>query len=197
MAKKYCSIYSKMVKGDGDMVGHIAYSLYKAEKVQYINEQKESLKVDVLPEEVVQGFTAGRESKTSIDHYRGMAESILQDFMGGSFDAMSEQVISEVTNRLTQHMDANITPLLPEKEPGWKRFWGGVVQSMVGTFAMAFVVWGIVTVVSKYSAEKIFPPEGSSSQSEQVAAPPAPSDSIVVEEAKPQEIIAPAKNNKK
>jgi hypothetical protein len=194
MAKKYCSIYSKMVQGDGDMVGHIAYSLYKAEKVQYINEQKENLKVDVLPEEVVQEFTTGRESKTSIEHYRGMAESILQGFIGGSFDDMSEQVISEVTNRLTQHMDANIKPGLPKKEPGWKKFWSGVLQSMVGTFAMAFVVWGIVTVVSKYSAEKIFPPEGSSLQTEQVAVPPAPADSMVIEEVKPQEVIAPAKN---
>lgn len=196
MAKKYCSIYSKMVKGEGDMVGHIAYSLYKAEKVQYINEQKESLKVDVLPEEVVQEFTAGRESKTSIDHYRGMAESILQDFMGGSFDAMSEQVISEVTNRLTQHMDANITPLLPEKEPGWKRFWGGVAQSMVGTVVLAFIVWGLVSVVSKHSIEDIFPPKGSTSQSEQVI-PSKHSDSLAVEDARPAEVVAPAKVNNK
>ena len=197
MAKKYCSIYSKLVKDDGDMVGHIAYSLYKAEKVQYIKEQKEAMKVDILPEEVVQEFTAGRDNQASLDHYRGMAETILQKFIGGSFDDMSEQVISEVTNRLTQHMDANITPLLPKKESGWKKFWNGVLQSMVGTFAMAFVVWGIVSVVSKYNPEMIFPTQGSSHQTEQMIAPTAPSDSIVVEDVKPQEIIAPAKNTKK
>ena len=197
MAKKYCSIYSKLVKDDGDMVGHIAYSLYKAEKVQYIKEQKEAMKVDILPEEVVQEFTAGRDNQASLDHYRGMAETILQRFIGGSFDDMSEQVISEVTNRLTQHMDANITPLLPKKESGWKKFWNGVLQSMVGTFAMAFVVWGIVSVVSKYNPEMIFPTQGSSHQTEQMIAPTAPSDSIVVEDVNPQEIIAPAKNTKK
>lgn len=197
MAKKYCSIYSTLVKDDGDMVGHIAYSLYKAEKVQYIKEQKEAMKVDILPEEVVQEFTAGRDNQASLDHYRGMAETILQRFIGGSFDDMSEQVISEVTNRLTQHMDANITPLLPKKESGWKKFWNGVLQSMVGTFAMAFVVWGIVSVVSKYNPEMIFPTQGSSHQTEQMIAPTAPSDSIVVEDVKPQEIIAPAKNTKK
>lgn len=197
MAKKYCSIYSILVQSESDMVGHIAYSLYKAEKVRYISEYKETNNVDVVPDKVVQEFVVGRESQTSIDHYRGMAESILQDFMGRSFDAMSEQVISEVTNRLTQHMDANITPGLPKKEPGWKKFWSGVLQSMVGTFAMAFVVWGIVTVVSKYSAEKIFPPEGSSIHTEQVAVPSAPLDSMIVEEVKPQEVIAPAKNTKK
>ena len=101
------------------MVGHIAYSLYKAEKVQYIKEQKEAMKVDILPEEVVQEFTAGRDNQTSLDHYRGMAETILQRFIGGSFDDMSDQVIYEVTDRLTQHMDANIKPLLPKKESWW------------------------------------------------------------------------------
>ena len=34
-------------------------------------------------------------------------------------------------------------------------------------------------------------------KTEQVAVPPAPSDSIVVEEVKPQEVIAPTKNTKK
>lgn len=175
------------------MIGHIAYSLYKAEKVQYISEYKEAHKVDVVPDEVVQKFTAGRESQKSIEHYRGMAETILQNFIGGSFDDMSGQVISEVTDRLTKHMDSTIIPLLPtKKKESWlSKFGNGVLQSMVGTFLMAFVVWGIVSVVSKYSIEEILPPQGSSYQSEQVAAPPIPSDSIALEDIKPQKNVNP------
>lgn len=199
MAEKYCNIYSKLVQGDGDMVGHIAYSLYKAEKVQYIKEKKETMKVDVLPEEVVQEFASGRDNKTSIDHYRGMAEGILQDFIGGSFDDMSGQVISEVTNKLTKHMDSTIIPLLPtqKKESRLSKFGNGVLQSMVGTFLMAFVVWGIVSVVSRYSVEELLPPHGSSHQSEKVAAPPIPSDSIAIRNIKPQEVVAPDKKKAK
>lgn len=190
MAKKYCSIYSKLVKNEGDMVGHIAYSLYKAEKVQYIKEQKESMNVDVLPEEIVQEFASGRDNQTSLDHYRGMAETILQRFIGGSFDDMSGQVIDEVTNRLTQHMDYSVLPLLPKKESSWKRFWGGVAQSMVGTVVLAFIVWGLVSVVSKHSIEDIFPTQDSTSQAEQIV-PSAHSDSLAVEDAGPTEVIAP------
>lgn len=181
------------------MVGHIAYSLYKAEKVQYIKEKKETMKVDVLPEEVVQEFASGRDNKTSIDHYRGMAEGILQDFIGGSFDDMSGQVISEVTNKLTKHMDSTIIPLLPtqKKESRLSKFGNGVLQSMVGTFLMAFVVWGIVSVVSRYSVEELLPPHGSSHQSEKVAAPPIPSDSIAIRNIKPQEVVAPDKKKAK
>lgn len=196
MAKKYCSIYSKLVKNEGDMVGHIAYSLYKAEKVQYIKEQKKTMKVDVLPEKVVQEFSSGRDNQKSLEHYRGMAETILQKFIGGSFDDMSGQVIDEVTNRLTQHMDNSVLPLLPQKESGWKRFWGGVAQSMVGTVVLAFIVWGLVSVVSKHSIEDIFPTQDSTSQAEQIV-PSVHSDSLAVEVAGPTEVIAPAKVNNK
>ena len=196
MAKKYCSIYSKLVKNEGDMVEHIAYSLYKAEKVQYIKEQKDSMNVDVLPEEIVQEFASGRDNQTSLDHYRGMAETILQRFIGGSFDDMSGQVIDEVTNRLTQHMDNSVLPLLPKKESSWKRFWGGVAQSMVGTVVLAFIIWGLVSVVSKHSIEDIFPTQDSTSQAEQIV-PSAHSDSLAVEDAGPTEVIAPTNVNNK
>lgn len=177
------------------MVGHIAYSLYKAEKVQYIKEKKETMKVDILPEKVVQEFTAGRDNNKSLEHYRGMAETILQGFIGGSFDDMSGQVIDEVTDRLTKHMDNSVLPLLPQKEPGWKKFWGGVAQSMVGTVLLAFIIWGLVSVVSKHSIEEIFPPQGSTQHTEQVTVPPAPSDSMVVDEV-PMESITSAKSKK-
>lgn len=188
-----------MVQGDGDMVGHIAYSLYKAEKVQYINEQKETLKVDVLPEEVVQEFTTGRESKTSIEHYRGMAESILQGFIGGSFDDMSEQVISEVTNRLTQHMDANIKPGLPQKESWGVKFGNGCLQSIGGAIALSVIVWLFANVVGNFSLGNIsvsYDNNDKLDKTEQVAVPPAPVDSMTIEEVKPQEIMAPAMNKK-
>ena len=200
MAKKYCSIYSKLVKNEGDMVGHIAYSLYKAEKVQYIKEQKESMKVDVLPEEIVQEFSSGRDNQKSLEHYRGMAETILQKFIGGSFDDMSGQVIDEVTNRLTQHMDANITPDLPKKESWWVKFLNGCLQSIGGAIALSVIIWLFANVVGKFSLGNIsvtYSDKDNLDKSEQVAVPSAPSDSMIVEEVKPQEVIAPAKNTKK
>lgn len=200
MAKKYCSIYSKLVQSESDMVGHIAYSLYKAEKVRYISEYKETNNVDVIPDKVVQEFVVGRESQTSIDHYRGMAESILQDFMGRSFDAMSEQVISEVTNRLIQHMDANITPDLPKKESWWVKFLNGCLQSIGGAIALSVIIWLFANVVGKFSLGNIsvtYSDKDNLDKSEQVVVPSAPSDSMIVEEIKPQKVIAPAKNTKK
>ncbi len=200
MAKKYCSIFSKLVQNDNDMIGHIAYSLYKAEKVRFISEYKEENKVDIVPDEVVQGFAVGRESQTCLDHYRGMAESILQDFMGGSFDDMSEQVISEVTERLTKHIDDNVTPDLPKKESWGVKFLNGCLQSIGGAIALSVIVWLFANVVGNFSLGNIsvtYDNNDKLDKTEQVIAPAAPSDSMVIEDVKPQEIIAPAKNTKK
>lgn len=189
MAKKYCSIYSKLVQNEGDMVGHIAYSLYKAEKVQYIKEKKEAMKVDILPEKVVQEFTAGRDNNKSLEHYRGMAETILQRFIGGSFDDMSGQVIDEVTDRLTKHMDHSVLPLLPEKESALKRFFNGVIQSIGGAIALSLIVWLFANVVGRFSLGDIsvsYKDSDKSNQTEQVAVPPITSDSIAIEDIKPQ-----------
>lgn len=178
-----------MVQSEGDMVGHIAYSLYKAEKVRYIKEQKEAMKVEVLPGEIVQEFASGRDNQTSLDHYRGMAETILQRFIGGSFDDMSGQVIDEVTNRLTQHMDNTVLPLLPKKEPGWRKFCNGVLQSIAGAVALSLVVWLFANVVGRFSLGNVsvtYEDKDNLTNSEQVAIPPMHPDSIAIEDVKPQ-----------
>ena len=133
------------------MVGHIAYSLYKSEKVQHINEYKEKHKVDVVPDKEINHFTAGRDNKTSLEHYRGMAETILQEFMGGSFDDMSKQVINEVTDKLTQHLDEKVVPLIPQKESRWAKFFSGCLQSIGGAVALSLLVWLFANVVGNFS----------------------------------------------
>lgn len=41
MARHYNFIYEKLVSNDGDMVGRIAYSLYKREKIAFVKQYKE------------------------------------------------------------------------------------------------------------------------------------------------------------
>ena len=40
MQRNYNFIYSKLVEKDSDLIGHIAYSLYKKSKIEYIETQK-------------------------------------------------------------------------------------------------------------------------------------------------------------
>lgn len=42
MAKHYNFIYEELVRYDGDMVGRIAYSIYKREKIAFIEQYKKA-----------------------------------------------------------------------------------------------------------------------------------------------------------
>ena len=41
MPRKYNYIYKLLVEDRGDIIGHIAYALYKEDKIEYINKFKE------------------------------------------------------------------------------------------------------------------------------------------------------------
>lgn len=43
MEEIFNPIYKKLVDSDDDIIGHIAYSLYKADKLRYIEEYKKSI----------------------------------------------------------------------------------------------------------------------------------------------------------
>ena len=52
--KQYNYIYSKLVSDETDILGHIAYSLYKAEKVEYL--EKLAGKKDVDTQKALDHF---------------------------------------------------------------------------------------------------------------------------------------------
>lgn len=44
MQRNYNFIYSKLVESENDLIGHIAYSLYKQQKIQHIEDFKKTIK---------------------------------------------------------------------------------------------------------------------------------------------------------
>lgn len=44
MSRQYNFIYSKLVESETDIIGHIAYSLYKTDKIDFINKFKSNNK---------------------------------------------------------------------------------------------------------------------------------------------------------
>lgn len=116
-----------------------------------------------------------------------MAESILQNFIGGSFDDMSEQVIAEVTDRLTNHIDKQVVPRLPKKESWVYKFLNGCLQSIGGAVALSLLVWLFANVVGRFSLGNMsitYEDKANSDKTEQVATPPVPSDSITIDKKK-------------
>ena len=146
MAREYNFIYSRLVKDKSDMIGHIAYSLYKAEKVSWVEGHKKANGGKEPTETEFKKYHEACCSEQRINNYRAMATSILQEFMGGSTDMMAEQVARE-----TQHINDNIANRIPKPESLAARYGHGIAQSILAAIILAVVIWLLIAVVGKFS----------------------------------------------
>lgn len=110
MQRNYSVVYSKIVNDDADLIGHIAYSLYKNEKCNYIEEQSKEGKN--LSDEDLIHFHAINSSGSNIIRYRVHAEVILQDFLSS---LISDQIRSAEIDMNSKHEAALSTIVKNEK----------------------------------------------------------------------------------
>ena len=155
MARKYNFIYSKMVKGESDMIGHIAYSLYKAEKIGWIEERKAENGGKEPTEADFEEYNKSCCTTQRIYYYRSMANGILQAFMGGSADMMAEQVASDVSEKVTQHINKNIAPQMPKKMSKWAYYGHGIAQSAIGTIVLSLII-GIILFAWRHPSNELW-----------------------------------------
>lgn len=151
MARKYNFIYKRLVKDGTDLTGHIAYSLYKSEKISWIEQYKKDNDGKEPTETDFEQYHKACCSERRIENYLAMAETTLQTFMLGSAEMMTEQVAEEVSEKVTKHINDNIATRIPKRESMVCRYFHGSMQSVIGTVLLAFLVWLMVAVVSKFS----------------------------------------------
>lgn len=145
MSRKYSYIFSKLVENDADIVGHIAYALYKSDKVNYIENFKESNKREPTDEDL-DAFHSVSSQIESVKKYRFIAAHILRDFMDNSLEESIENIEQECNSRHAEIIRDVIKPLLPKKKS--TVFWHGVLQSVAGAFIFALIVAAFVFIKS-------------------------------------------------
>ncbi len=143
MSRKYSYIFSKLVENDTDIVGHIAYALYKSDKVNYIENFKESNKREPTDEDL-DAFHSVSSQIESVRKYRFVAAHILRDFLDNSLDESIEKIEQDCANRHAEILKDVIKPLLPKKKS--TTFWHGVLQSVAGAFIFAIIVAAFVFI---------------------------------------------------
>lgn len=86
MARKYNYIYSLLVEGRADIIGHIAYALYKEDKISFIEKFKEEHE-DMEPTEAdLEQFNNFSSTQSQLDKYKLVSTAILQTFLDNSLD---------------------------------------------------------------------------------------------------------------
>ena len=116
--------FSTIVKSPDDLVGLIAYALYKADKVAFCAEH---------PDADVNAFILAANLPSQVSSYRLKAEIMLED--------MTEETLGQAVEGIKQEYIARAENM--EKSLG---FWRSVVSNTFGAFA-ASAIWILLVVL--------------------------------------------------
>lgn len=136
MARSYNFIYKKLVKSDEDLIGHIAYSLYKSDKIQYIEQFKANNNGKELDESDIKLFNDVSNIDHAVDRYRNTAVAILQNFTSCILDAQVDSMQADYENYLKKVI-----------KPLKTKWWEAIVQSVIGAFVFAIILAAFAFVV--------------------------------------------------
>lgn len=127
------STYSTIVRGDSDLVGHVAYALYKRDKLKFCDSFL--TKHGRVPRaDEVEIFIQTANLDTRIDGYRSQAELLLE--------AMTEYQLEDAIAQIEEDSRAELVRKLSESK-SWGR---SIAEALVGSIVVA-VVWGALVLI--------------------------------------------------
>lgn len=178
MPRNYNFIYTKLVKDQNDVVGHIAYSLYKAEKVEFVETFKKEHKGSDPTETDLKPFHQTTCLNGSIDRYRLTATNILGETLNNTLSEVIETIEKQCKEEHKQMLTEAIEPLKPMgplKQLGW-----GALQSIIGAigFAVLLAVFGFINLFKLSDISVTYKGEDKSQPQTEKTTPSLPMDTI-------------------
>ena len=125
--------YSSLVQGDVDLIGHIAYALYKRDKLKFCDQYEKAAGRQPTREEL-DVFIRGCNLDTRLSGYRSEAEVLLERF--------AEFQLEEAVAQLEDDYNKKLRTKLQEGK-SWLRVIG---EALVGNVAVA-LVWATLVLV--------------------------------------------------
>lgn len=152
MQRQYNFIYEKLVENENDIIGHIAYSLYKSDKIKYIKSFQTMHGTEEVKESDLQRFHEISCIDNNIDRYKLQSVQILQNFLDNALSSATTQIEKDVENRQKEILSQIIQPLAPKSKI--RIFFNGVLQSIVGAFIFALII-AAFAFIATYSGTDI------------------------------------------
>lgn len=132
--RKYNFIYEKLVKDENDLVGLIAYSLYKRKKIAYIKSFKEKDKNYEMSEEELNSFHNASQLHTS--DYKYQANTLIQDFTNHLLETETQEIEADYEERFREELKS-----LKNK------WWEGAFHGIVGNLGFSLVLGAIILIL--------------------------------------------------
>lgn len=149
MARKFNFIYKKLVEKEGDMVGHIAYSLYKKQKIAFIEKWRSEHENADIPEDVLENFHTAASTDESIGDYRRNANAILQRFTSGVLDKEAKSIQKQCVEKQVDILAAIVSEMKPKPTSLIAQYAHGAIQSAMGSILFALII-AIISFVIYY-----------------------------------------------
>lgn len=146
MARSYNYIYSNLVEDNNDIVGHIAYALYKADKIHFIENFKKENSGNEPDEKDLKPFHDTTSCPGNLERYKLTAIHILQNFTNDTLHEMIQEIEQDAINRNKVELSKIIEPLKPLSIK--KSYFHGTVQSVIGAFVFMIIIAGLLFLVS-------------------------------------------------
>lgn len=134
---KHSGIYQKLVHSKDDILGQVAYCLYKGQKRDYIVSKQAELGADNVTDDVIREFIK-IQTDDQLELYRVQAEKISRNFI----DASYLDQVNEIEKNINQEYGEKYNELAKTIQP--RSFWYGVVQSITASFIFILLGWLIL-----------------------------------------------------
>ena len=167
MARSFNYIYEKLVRSEGDMVGHIAYSIYKKEKQAFISDWRLKNPGKNIPEEVLDTFHTSASTDVSIKNYRAAANDVLQSFTS----KVLVQKISETEKQCLAEQQNQLKEIIkPISTSQIKQYIHGSIQSVIGAFIFAAILalCSLINLFHSYDVKFSITPTQSVNQTDSI-----------------------------
>ncbi len=147
MARKYNFIFSKLVKDKNDIQGHIAYAIYKFEKVSHIEEFKKKNGREPNEEEI-DAFHESCCNPARLEEYHSHAEQIIETFSNELLKGVADQIESDYIKNQDDHLKSVVKSVMPSTG---NQYLHGIVQSILAAILLPLFLWICIMIVNKYN----------------------------------------------
>ena len=149
--RKYNFIYSKLVQSDDDLVGLVAYGIYKQHKIAFINDFKEKHKKEPNDSEYEIFFI----TSTTIDQlkkYRDQAETLISEIVSNTMLEEIKNFESDMLNNYEEKIESAVKKNVPSNT---KSLIIGIIGSIVGAIILTAMMVGFYFVGNTVDTNKM------------------------------------------
>ena len=124
---KFSKVYERLVSDDRDLLGQVAYSIYKMRKRDFLMQKQAETGEEEIDEKAINAFVEAQSDYT-LGLYKEQAKNIFREFLNASYESELEEAVEQIEREYIgkyEELAKNVRP---------HSWWYGVLQSFVASF---------------------------------------------------------------